>query len=245
MTKPDTNCISYWFPKVSGLVPCPETRIIRTELPLWQLLDGAEVSQQLLDGTNAFIKQLADAARSLGGAPVFLRTGHTSGKHRWRLTCCVTDLDYLPRHVGALVEESELADIMDLPTNVWAVRRMLKTEPAFHAYNGMPITREFRVFVRDGRIEHWQPYWPPGAFEAAGANPDAPDWLERLAKISKLGLYTGDVIFPGTRDIGRALGGYWSVDWLYAAEQPGDKIGKWFMIDMADGEQSFRREPKT
>lgn len=240
MTKPDKNCISYWFPKVSGLVPCPETRIIRTELPLWKLLDGAEVSQQLLDGTNAFIKQLADAARSLGGAPVFLRTGHTSGKHRWRLTCCVTDLDYLPRHVGALVEESELADIMDLPTNVWAVRRMLKTEPAFHAYNGMPITREFRAFVRDGRIEHWQPYWPPAAFEAEGANPDAPDWRERLAKISDVGWREHGPSYEAfiTRDIGRALGGYWSVDWLWAE-------GVWWLIDMADGEQSFRWEPKT
>lgn len=224
----DRNCLSWWFPRIDAAgLPVPETRIVTTELELGGLIDG-EAPDDFYD----FVAEVAAACESVG-FPAFLRTGHGSGKHEWTRTCFVPNSEAVGDHVVALVEWSHLADFFALPHQVWAARRMIETAPLFHAFEGMPIVREFRFFVRDGEVEHVQPYWPPDSIE----DPSAEDWEERLAAAALLPTADYDWLERLARRAGRAVGGYWSVDFLQGA------LGGWWLTDMALGEQSFRWEP--
>lgn len=118
-------------------------------------------------GWPEFLTRL-EAAGDLIGWPVFLRTGQGSGKHQWKRTCYVQDAGELPYHVAALVEWSHLVDMLGLPTYVWAVRELLPVEPicTLPRYGDMPLTKESRVFVRDGKVLCSHSYWPEGAIAA-------------------------------------------------------------------------------
>lgn len=235
----DKNNLAYWYPviKRAGL-PVPETEIVTTECDLSVLLDG-----EMPEGWRRFLFQLSGAAARIG-YPCFLRTGHGSGKHDWEQTCYVTDPMDLASHVGQLVEWSHTVDFLGLPTNTWVVRRLIPTTPLFHAFSGrMPITREFRFFVRDINVEHVQPYWPKGALEGQvhdhGHLNDSPSWRLKLAAAGLLSQGDFHTLRDWTERAGRALGGYWSVDWIQ------DVYGGWWLTDMALGDDSFRYDPKT
>lgn len=229
----ERNCLSFWQPKLEAAgVPTPRTTILCSEHDLTPLLDG-----ELPEGWDEF-HALMQAACYDHGLPCFLRTGQGSGKHDWYATCFVVDAENVGRHIGALVEWSHIAHMMGLPHDVWAVRDLIDTEPVFRcrAYNGFPVTREFRVFMRDDEFEHLQPYWPPRAVEEG--DPDAEDWRERLAAISELEHDDErDVPYLAGQAVGAVGGGYWSVDVLQ------DREGRWWITDMALGKRSFRWDP--
>lgn len=238
--------LSHWFPKLqSASLPgllMPKTRIVvatDVELASLQALawgDDATGSQDVFAG---FVARLRVGALEVwdhqtGG---FLRTDFTSGKHEWSRTCRVPSLSekVLGAHVTALAEHSECVDMFGLPYDTWAVRELLPVSPAFHAFRGMPIVREVRVFVRDGRVEHVQPYWPPSAFTAEpGVPSDAV-----LEALNFLGARERLALEAQSKAVGAVLGGYWSVDWLQTAG------GQWALTDMAEGDKSFRWEPET
>jgi hypothetical protein len=227
----DRNCLSFWYPPIAKAgLPVPQTIIIQRDEGLEALLDG-----KLPDRWGEFMDALEAAVRKLG-PPVFLRTGHGSAKHDWNETCFVDSLDELDRHVGALVEWSALSSIMGLPTRVWAVRKLIETEPIFYAFRGrMPIVREFRFFVRDNRIEHIQPYWPHDAI----TDPSDENWEELLTLASKLWPHDTSLRELAIEAVEAVGGGYWSVDFLR------DRDGKAWLTDMAEGERSFRYESAT
>ncbi len=155
MTEPNRTCLSYWFPLIEAAgLPVPRTEIVRTSCELMSLLDG-----ETPDGFVRFRKDLM-AAALYTGLPCFLRTGFTSHKHQWRDTCYLSCEEDLDRHVFKLIEFSAMCDFMGLATDVWAVREMIPTTPAFVAFQGMPIVREFRVFTRDNRVSCIHFYWP-------------------------------------------------------------------------------------
>ncbi|MDF2434873.1 MAG: hypothetical protein JWP44_4504 [Mucilaginibacter sp.] len=223
----DRTCISYWFPVIEANgIPVPKTRVIRTDAPLWNLLDGEPVP-----GLDAFLEQLRGAIKDVGGPPAFLRTGHTSGKHDWRRTCYYAGEHLLEYHVFCLVEYSHLVDLMGLPTDVWVARELLPTEPAFIAFNGMPITRERRYFVRNGVIIDHHPYWPPNAFDRTEIT--VPDWQDRLAAISQESPEEVQELTDLSTRVSRLLDGFWSVDWLWVPSRG------WICTDMAEGDRSW------
>lgn len=246
----ERNCLSFWQPKLEAAgVPTPRTTIIRTDVDLTLLLDGILPPEE---GWEEFLS-LVQAACFDHGLPCFLRTGQGSGKHDWLATCFVPDAENVGRNIVSLVEWSHLADIMGLPHDVWAVRDMLETEPLFRCgrYNGFPVTREYRMFIRGGRdgprgrsglpfydeIEHFQPYWPPDAVEQGG--PDRDDWRDLLASAARItddeATGVANLAYRAWQAVG---GGYWSIDMLQ------DRHGKWWVTDMALGERSFRYEPE-
>lgn len=229
----DKNDLAYWFPiiKSAGL-PVPETKIITTDVDLAVILDG-----KLPKRFYTLVAEIKSAADAIG-YPCFLRTGHGSGKHDWQETCYLTNQWDIVPHIGSLVEWSHAVDMFGLPTNTWVVRQLIPTAPLFYAFWGnMPITREFRLFVRDGIVETWQPYWPPDSLDGEVHN--CPDWREVLKQASRLSLAEYNVLEPMTLAAGLALGGYWAVDWLQAAD------GSWWLTDMAEGDRSFRWNPAT
>ncbi len=237
MTDIDKNCLSYWFPliEVAGL-PVPETRIVRAGMDLTPMLDG-----QTVKGVSGFLDELAKAADEFG-YPVFLRTGHGSGKHDWSRTCYVTAPGQLGQHVYNLVEWSCTVDIAGLPTNVWAVREMLPTTPFFTAFRGMPICREFRVFVDGPEIVCVHPYWPREALvegfpsRAVHRGQHFRDLPEDFAKLYEslcvLPRYARARVAEMASRAGEYLGGKWSVD-LIETERG------WYLTDMAEAHRSF------
>lgn len=227
-TREDRTCLSYWFPKIDGLVPTPRTEIIRTDVELWQLIDGGTP-----DGYNGLLDAITEAALRMdglfedGSGAAFLRTGHTSGKHNWSRCCYLThDLD---GHVKALVEFSAMAGLFGLPTAVWAVREYLSVDPLFRctAYGGMPVVPERRYFVDGGELLYSIPYWPEQALEEG--EPDDHSWREKLATVQQDFSPEAEEM---VRKCGAACGGKWSVDVLLTRDG-------YYVTDMAEAEKSW------
>lgn len=234
--------LSYWFPLVeSAGLPVPETRIVKISDQDMRLLftfclDGEGDPTPWHSLTHA----IEMAALSLPKPPpVFLRTDFLSGKHSWVETCYVADLSLIPTHVSRLIEKSETFDFVGCPWDVWVVREFLNTRPQFHAFQGMPITREFRYFVRDGVIEHRQPYWPEyaieGNFYRGAVEPE--DWRSTLSEMNRISANEDTELSRLTLETSAAVPGFWSVDWLQTADRG------WVLTDMAEGDKSFRWEP--
>ena len=185
----DRTNLAWWFPRIARAgLPVPKTIVI--DMPLdarrWIIaaMEGDNVSRDYYDSYQEFIAKLKSACRQTG-LPCFLRTGHTSGKHDWDRTCYVLDATIIGRHVRRLVEYSEMASLVGLPWATWAVRELLPTLPlgTCRLYGGMPVCREFRVFV-DGSVVHClHPYWPLDALQRGGAD-NAAGIFERLSAIT-------------------------------------------------------------
>jgi hypothetical protein len=225
----DRNDLAYWFPRLAAAgVPVPRTEIVATDLPLIGLCDG-----QPPEGLDGFLGRLRAAAGRLG-YPAFLRTGHGSGKHQWRRTCYLAGPEDIPAHVAALVEWSALVDFLGLPTRTWAVREFLPLEAPFHAFDGMPVAREFRTFFRAGRLLCIHPYWPPDSIR----NPSRADWRELLAAASELSqpsraLDARPALERIVERVAPRFDGAWSLDLARAVD------GTWYAIDMAEMDRSF------
>lgn len=227
----DKNSLSYWFPRIGDAkLPVPLTRIVRVptasiQKDLFRPLDGKEFEGP----AKIWLEVLKLAAEEIG-FPCFLRTGHTSGKHDWDRTCYVASAKDLASHVLALIEFSETCDVFGLPWIVWAVRELLPTKPVATVYRGMPLCREFRCFVEDGKLICMHPYWPAAAIEQG-----LPEG-ETLSKQSHDLLHNAtvsevDEIKELAKRAGKACGGRWSVDIL-------DTERGWFVTDMALMDQS-------
>jgi hypothetical protein len=227
------NCLSYWFPKleVAGL-PVPRTRIVRVDFDLMPLCDGKEP-----DGFAEFLDRLRLAALAISGVgPWFLRTGQGSGKHNWKHTCHVTDLARIGVHVRNLVEWSHIVSIFSLAHDVWCVREMLPVTPVatLTSYGDMPLVREVRVFIEDGKVACIHPYWPEGSIRQ-GIHPQATEAVAQAvvsgAKLSQAealpALFLAEKVAPVF-----AGDGAWSVDLL-------ETRNGWFVTDIAVAGESY------
>lgn len=227
----DTS-MEHWYPAVSRIVSTPMTH--RVPVPgrcnLFRLLDG-EKPLHWADFLSRLSKDVRNLRQCLPSMPaVFLRTSYTSGKHDWKRTCFLESIEDrdIEAHVRAIVEFSAM---IDQPVDCFWVREMVETVPVFHAFNGMPITREYRLRVVDGHVTHIQPYWPEKAFEDEEGLPG--NWQALLRKSWRIGRRELNRLVSMTEKIGKALGRDWSVDWLQASG------GTWYCTDLAAGPLSY------
>ncbi len=234
MTSFEKNCISTWFPLIAAAgLPVPRTEIVTTDVDLNCLLNG-----ETFDGTADCGKFMVDLYRAhvrvaKGDGPAFLRTGHTANKHEWRESCYVQSPIMLPFRVINLVQFSAIAGAIGLPTDTWAVRELLKTAPAFHAFHGLPITKEFRFFATATEVTHIQPYWPPDAIQDA----DTSDRESLLAQLNKCSVGDTAVMIRRSMEAAAAcahIHPHWSVDWLWTQDRG------WVLTDMAIAEESYK-----
>ena len=229
------TCFSYWYPILvkSGFTKTPETEIVTTDFDYMPIL-------KVLYGEDKFknypaLKELIEKIQQAGdrfGWPCFLRTGQTSAKHEWKDTCLIEKRDkiYIRRHIINIIEFSEIAGgIVGLDCSVWVVRKMLQTEPIFHAFHGMPITKERRYFIRNGEAECHHPYWPEDAFQGDDFTEDRKTLLQEMNKESENEI---DNLLDLSEIVGKIFPEYWSIDWLYSSEG-------WMLTDMAEGEKSY------
>jgi len=228
----DLNALSYWFPLLeSAGLPVPKTIIVPmcadASLSASYLIGGDKIEDPHPE-LDIFFQKMKTAADQIG-YPAFLRTDHTSGKHEFSQTCHVTSAETLNRNIFRLVEFSELCSVFGLPHNNWALRELLpvKTFGTCPNYSDMPVAREFRMFVNDGRVECYHPYWPLKALQDGGHSGDGyqdlckPDNEEDLLDLA--------------RRAGRAVPGHWSIDIL-------DTQRGLYIIDMAVACESYHWE---
>jgi len=218
------NCLSYWYSILrESEVLVPKTKIIHTDLQLIRLWDHKK-----LDGYGDLIREITEAAIEMG-FPCFLRTGQTSGKHDWKSTCYLESKDDVLSHVEQL---AAFSDMVDLPTNVWVVRELIKTAPAFTAFDGdMPIVKEARCFIRDHKVQCIHPYWPSDAFKDQKCSTDNPESVQSFSEFEL------EEINKVLRKVCRYFVGYWSVDLLLGDD------GRWWCTDMAQGDDSYHWKP--
>jgi hypothetical protein len=221
----DKTSLSFWFPKLQAAgLPVPRT--LRLVMPrecrdaMFGAMDGKEAGD---------VTQFRDAVAAAGdevGWPCFLRTDHTSGKHQWKDTCFLPDKDSIMQHVWNIVEYSELADLMGLPWDAWAVRELLPTIPLgiCRKYGDMPVCREFRFFVEDGNAQCAHPYWPRSSLDQGGWDGDDRRYRDLCSMPHEVGLLAARV--------SQAIEGAWSVDILET------KRG-WYVTDLAEAHKSY------
>lgn len=238
MTENDRSCLSNWFPRLlAANIPVPRTTIIDAGED-WHFLAGVvdeTDNEQSLILFRKVCGQIAEAATQIG-FPCFLRTGQGSGKHQWKNTCYLADAASIPNHVAALIEWSEMVDMLGLPYRFWCVREMLPVEPVaiLDAYGDMPLVPEVRYFVEDGEICCKHYYWPAGAV-AEGFRCEPADFAYILLRSRCFDI---DQPIRATDELARRVAvsfkgdGAWSVDILQT------KRG-FYVTDMADAGRSF------
>lgn len=221
----DKNDLAYWFPILAATgVKVPRTEILKTDFNLLILLDGKRPN-----GFADFLESLGAAARRVGSYPIFLRSGHVSGKHEWKNTCFVEKEDDLLQHVVNIIEYGEIASFIGLPVQTWAVREFLPLRHKFTAFNGMPVANERRFFFRDGKVVCHHPYWPIDSIR----NPSCDHWQEILKDMSRGGDGSYIHLMTEMECVTKAFDGYWSLDWAQHDD------GSWYAIDMALGDDSY------
>ncbi|MBD8088652.1 hypothetical protein IFT48_01580 [Pseudomonas fluorescens] len=228
--KASKNAFASWFHAVekSG-VNYPVT----LSLPLSINLQASLMGEPIDEDPNPEVDALVAAIQKFGeeqGFPLFIKTSFTSNKHYWSETCRLAsaDRETVMQQVYNLHEyQAMCSPYMFTPELI--VRKMIDVEPVFEAFMGMPVTEEFRLFARDGKLEAYQPYWPVAAIK----NPSVEDWEARLATIKTPKKEDLQYMTRYAEKISKSLGGYWSVDFLRG------KDGKLWLIDMAEGNRSY------
>lgn len=228
MGNEDRNDLAFWFEKLKATgVPVPSTTVVRAGGSVVEVVYGKHSPH-----FEPLVAALKEAAAAYG-YPVFLRSGHGSGKHDWKDTCFVPDTESMGRHVAAIIEWSECVDMLGLPTETWVVREALPLVTTFRAFSGqMPINKERRYFIRGGRVVCHHPYWPPESIRDA----DCGDWQERLALLNTESESEVRELTALSERVSVALEGAWSLDWAATVD------GRWIAIDMAVAAESFHWE---
>ena len=235
-SKPYKTSLTYWFPRVSKLgIPVPRTKIIPIDREkVFPIFDGDECPY--FTGLVSDLMKEADKF----GFPLFLRTDLSSEKHSWKNTCYVPNMNVLSKNLVSLLEFHELAGLFGLPYEAIVFREFLDLEISFKAFRGeMPINRERRYFVRNGKIECHHPYWPEEVFNGQPMifEPGTKGtWKERLAILNNEPEEEISFLTPLAEAAGAELGDYWSIDFAKA------KDGTWYLIDMALGNESYHWE---
>jgi len=157
------GCLAYWFPLLNAAgVPVPRTLVHCTGADAVAGQAGADAVANLL---RESFRTLADRGHDKP-APVFLRTGHTAGKFRYKETCLVTREADLADHVAALAAYSRAAG---LPLGWWALREVLDADGGqggLGRYGGWPLATEVRAWVSLGRAWCLHPYHTPAGIMA-------------------------------------------------------------------------------
>jgi len=225
------NSIFTWLPLVEKVVPTPRTVLIPEE-------PKVDPSAALSGRPDAGFKHLVDAASLTAakmGFPIFIKTGQVANKHDWKNSCYVTNFDQIPKAIANLLEFTEM-QMFGPSFDGIAVRQFLKLDYRFHAFNGFPVAREFRFFIKNGEVQCRHPYWPASSLQEVTSK----HWLKKLRAMQGLGSGEQKILDLYSRKISRAVeslgapDNYWSLDFCIDAEQ-----NNWWLTDMATGDESY------
>lgn len=228
------SSLLYWFPKIKELdIPQPRTEILKLSMEELKHLHNERLPHTV---TNK-VQKIIDTKFTL---PVFLRTDYASDKHRWERSCFYNGSNKLWEQIYNIIEFNLCCDMMGLPFTAIAIREYIKMESGFTAFAGnLPISKERRYFIRDGKVIEKYPYWPVEAIESSPFHPKNNDWRDILKKLNTETEKEVKLLTGYAEKVASVLDGYWSVDFCKA------KDGRWILIDMAMGERSWRPNDTT
>jgi len=219
----EQSTMFYWYPKIKDLpIPQPKTLSYRFTDDEKEFLANDQYPSSIAEK----IRPLADEI----GYPLFMRTDNSSCKHFWNKTCYVPSVNELSSHVMELLSNSAMQGWMSYNDNGIFVREFIPLVTKFTAFYGkFPVNKERRYFIKNGMLQCHHPYWYPPAI----MQPSTDDFqgllsylnYEREAEIKKLTKLS--------EIVGKIFDGYWSVDFAYGKDH------RWYLFDMARGEQSF------
>lgn len=235
----DPNSMCLWWPKIIDLgIPVPKTTIAQTPdecpdlLNQWMWAAIGESDEGIPSGWGVWFQRVQELADSIG-YPLFVRTDLFSGKHGWNRTCYVPAADGLERHLLWIVHDGELASFIGMRHRAVVLREYLLLDPPFRAFEGMPVARERRYFVRDGEVICHHPYWIADAMRWYAGTPKPRDWERDLAALNEERAAEVKLLTEYATRVAAIMDGYWSVDFACAHD------GTWYLIDMARGENSW------
>jgi hypothetical protein len=156
-----TGEIKYEYSGIDGLVGYLRWAAVHRPASFMMMLGRILPTQLNVKTTSSLkvtYKTVAEAKqalneRGINDLPCFLRTDHTSAKHNWEEACFVKSVGEVMEHVYKIAEFSECAGMIGIPWDTWVVREFLPTNPigVCERYGNMPVCREFRYFIEDGR----------------------------------------------------------------------------------------------
>ena len=157
VAKRNPTCFTHWFPIVESLgIRHPRSVVI--DFP--DTLSGQVINEDFGSaepGLRALVAKIRKAGEAFG-YPLFMKNSLFSGKHSWANTCFISPDD----------NDNDIIDKIVNLTHFWStvghelalhlvIREFIPTDPVFHAFDGMPVTAEFRLFASDGVLKGWQP----------------------------------------------------------------------------------------
>lgn len=225
----DESSMLNWYPKVAGYIEhMPETHLFKLTkgeiMMLYRTMDNKPISKKFMETCNDYAE--------ITGYPLFLRTDQSSCKHDFEDTCFVEHDDGLEDHIRNLVMGHACADFLGIKFGALVFREFIKLEHSFTAFRYMPVAKERRYFVRDGKVECSHPYWPLDAIHSYG-DPLPENWQDQLVELNRQDPDEIDELTPIAETFGKYNPGYWSVDFAKGAD------GIWYLIDAARGEVSW------
>lgn len=232
--KTDKNSFSFWYPyvKASG-VPSPESIVIQRFVDFWTLIEPMHYRKfvGLLEKETKNLDKLAQMihlAASQLGFPAFLRNGHGSNKHDFSNSCLLLDDPTdVKNKVFSTIDFIFGTDRVH-SMHEWVVREYIEPDTELTAphFGDMPLRKERRYFILNGKVIGHSEYWIEEALEGQGINPEVLKAINQETE-EEVELLTGYA-----EAIGSKLNGFWSIDFMWGR-------GQWWCIDMATGESSW------
>lgn len=217
------NSMFYWYPIIQRCnIQSPKTIL----LPFKGQLDWAIFDGEKSETYSAYIKLLENEAEKIG-YPLFLRTDETSNKFEWGNSCYVESKEKLYGNLLSILEMIEMS--FGIGFRGVALREFLNLETSFTSHRGMPVAKEFRLFVRNGKLECLHPYWP----KVSIVKPSVANWQEEIDKLRILSPDDLNAILKELAKFNDELPEWWSIDFCKTVN------GEWYLTDMAIGEQSY------
>lgn len=232
MGKVRLNSLFTWYPLVEGVVPTPKTVMIPLEgdfNSLDEALSGKKTKDPVM---RKLIDSAIRAVDVVGGYPAFVKGDESAHKHSWLKSCHVTNKRYMESHIKNLMEFTFMVDI---GFDGVAVREFLHLDYKFHAFNGMPVAREFRFFIKDGAVQCYHPYWFPSCME----RPDCEDWLPKLRETQRIDESEVKLLSDYSVKISDAVKSLGAEDNCWSLDYCIDRKGVWYLTDMAFGPDSY------
>lgn len=218
-----------WWPKIKDVdVPKPRTEILELSTEELAQLAGYEKLKE-----PTYTKVMRSASKI--GFPLFMRTDQYSAKHHYENTCYVPEAFVLISHIQMLLQEADNVNMIGLPTKALVFREFLELNYGFKAFLGLPIAKERRYLIRDGKVVRHFPYWPKEAIRFWSVK-EPKNWRGILKELNTETAEEVKLLTKYAKKIAVAIEGFWSVDFAQA------KNGTWYLIDMGRGEISWTPE---
>lgn len=160
-------------------------------LPEWYpvLASHTPRSAWLHTGRDLEMPAIMELLRNFGDAPVVLKDFVKSQKHYWSEACFIPSASD-PAAVERVVRRFLELQGEDLAEGL-VFREFVEFEPlAQHPRSGMPLTREYRIFVLDGGPVYWAEYWEEGDY---GEDTPPLDFFREAARGVQSRFFTMDV----------------------------------------------------